>query len=478
MVLLVRDRQRIIDATVALDRHLDVVSRIFAGDLDPRADLRALHAAKLADTLVAAARTPLYRSWLPVLLREGILGRPLEEMLQRIPLLRKFDSSDRSYEAFSLPIRQFLHYYETSGTTGQPAATPKALDDLIINTVNIGEMWARLLTPRDVALILIITPLGPAPYQFEKVFEYLGIMSVRPWVDYIDGDYTKVLDLIDKLSVNVFVGAPSRLLAMIQFAVRQGRPVPRFEHLLLIAEQTGPAHLGQLSRLTGARAHVGTYGSSETGTTAVTCERSQLHLQLQSYIAELRDDRGTRLVDGSADSGELVVTTLDLPGRPLLRYRTGDLVEIDGQPCPCGLALPVVRTRGRASDVLTMPGGAVRQEFLETVLWSDQLPGPTVLNYMLVIQSDAIVCLVTTDVPADDGWARRMAQRIAPLFPIHRVAVRPVDVLSPLSSLSGDLGWKLSRVLDLTDERAWDRLPATLRAVVQATFKEIREVLR
>lgn len=473
MVLLVRDRKRTVDATAALDRHLDIIAQAFSGNLD----LRALHTRKLADTLVAASRSPLYRSWLPSLIEEGILGRPVEEVLPRIRLLDKFDSNARSYEAFSLPIYRFLHYYETSGTTGQPAATPKALDDLIINTVNIGEMWARLLTPRDVALILIIAPLGPAPYQFEKVFEYLGIMSVKPWVDYIDGDYTKVLDLIDKLSVSVFVGAPSRLLAMIQFAVRHGRPIPQFKHLLLIAEQTGPAHLGQLSRLTGARAHVGTYGSSETGTTAVTCEHSQLHLQLQSYIVELHDERGTRLVDGSADSGELVVTTLDLPGRPLLRYRTGDLVEIDGRPCPCGLALPVVRTKGRATDVLAMPGGVVRQESLEEALWSDQTPGPTVLNYMLVIRDDAIVCLVTTDVPADDGWARQVAGRLAPLFPTHRVAVRPVDVLSPLSSLSGDLGWKLSRVLDLRDERAWDRLAAPLRAVVRDALDEVREVL-
>src|SRR5690606_22281968 len=136
-----------------------------------------------------------------------------------------------------------------------------------------------------------------------------------------------------------------------------------------------------------------------------------------------------------------------------------------------------VRTKGRATDVLAMPGGVVRQESLEEALWSDQTPGPTVLNYMLVIRDDAIVCLVTTDVPADDGWARQVAGRLAPLFPTHRVAVRPVDVLSPLSSLSGDLGWKLSRVLDLRDERAWDRLAAPLRAVVRDALDEVREVL-
>src|SRR5262249_33200852 len=155
-------------------------------------------------------------------------------------------------------------------------------------------------------------------------------------VDYIDGDYCKVLRLVDELPANVFVGAPSRLLAMIQFAVRHGLPAPRFDRLLLIAEQTGPSFLCHLERLTGAVAFVGSYGSSETGTVSACCEHGRLHLQLQSYLLELHDERGARLVDGGRDEGELVVTTLDLLGRPLLRYRTGDLIEVDSEPCPCG----------------------------------------------------------------------------------------------------------------------------------------------
>jgi len=71
---------------------------------------------------------------------------------------------------------------------------------------------------------------------------------------------------------------------MIHFALRNGEEVPRFERLLLMAEQTGPAFLRHLERLTGARAYVACYGSSETGTVAVTCEQGQLHVQSQSYL--------------------------------------------------------------------------------------------------------------------------------------------------------------------------------------------------
>jgi phenylacetate-CoA ligase len=369
-MLLLRDLLRQADAEMHLKRHLDVVADAHTG----RIDLGELHAAKLANILPYAAKAPLYRDWLPQLLDRAHTDKPstelltdipvlVTELLRDIPLLVKGDSRTIGYDTLALPMGQFLHYYETSGTTGPPMAAPKALEDLIANTVNIGEMWARLLKPSDVALILIIAPLGPAPYQFEKVFEYLGMMSVRPWVEYIDGDYTRVLDLIDTLSVNVFVGAPSRLLAMIQFAARHHRPIPHFDHVLLLAEQTGAAQLRHLSHLTSGHVCVGTYGSSETGTIAVTCEHSQLHLQMQSYILELIDDQGIRLIDGSADSGELVVTTLDLISRPLLRYRTGDLIEVDGGQCPCGLALPVIRTRGRAKPKFPLGGGALNTAY-------------------------------------------------------------------------------------------------------------------
>jgi phenylacetate-CoA ligase len=482
-MLLLRNEKVRVEAADRLNRHITLIEEVFAG----KRDLRALHAAKLADALAAASRSKLYANLLPEWTNEetkksiaiGHMLDPdilLDKVFTALPLLDKRDLSRCGYDALARKTTEFLHYYESSGTTSDPIAAPKALDDLLVNTANIGEMWGRLLSPDDVALILIIAPLAPAPYQFEKVLEYLGVMSFRPWVDYIDGNYTKVLQLVHDLSANVFVGAPSRLLAMIQFALRRGMPAPRFDHLLLIAEQTGPSFLRHLERLTGAQAYVGSYGSSETGTIAVTCERGQLHLQMQSYLLELHTEDGIRTVDGTSDHGELVVTTLDLPARPLLRYRTGDLVEVDGKPCACGLALPVMRTQGRAQDVLMMPGGTVRQNDLEAALWADGVPGPMVLNYMLVIRGEEIVCLVTTNQPADTTWASETAQRLGVLFPTQRLTVRPVDVLSPLSSLSGDLGWKLSRVLDLGDERMWCRLPAPVAAVVRETVDQFREV--
>jgi phenylacetate-CoA ligase len=137
------------------------------------------------------------------------------------------------------------------------------------------------------------------------------------------------------------------------------------------------------------------------------------------------------------------------------------------------VAAPVMRTLGRSSDVLTMANSGVRQEDLEEALWADGLPEPHVLNYMLVLKGDDVVCLVTTDREGDDAWNELVGRRIAPLFNGSNVAVRQVDALPPLASLGSYVGWKLSRVLDLGDPRMWERLPAPIGEVVARTLAQI-----
>lgn len=476
-MLLLRDKAARTDNARLLERHLAVIRGVHAGTCD----LPALYAAKLIDTLAVAARSRLYadslREWRDADLVARTRGLSPAAVLDRIfaglPLLGRGELRRQSRDAFTRNTGEFLHYYESSGTTGDPVAAPKAVDDLVVNTVNIGEMWGRVIGVRDRALNLINGPFAPAGYQFEKVLEYLGVMSLRLWVDNVTGDYTRVLRLIRELSVNTYVGSPSRLLEMIHFALRNAEPLPPFDHLLLMAEQSGPGLVRHLERLTGATAYVGCYGASETGTIAVTCEYGRMHLQTQSYLLELRDEAGIRRVDGTADRGELVVTTLDLPARPLIRYCTGDLVEVDGGPCGCGLAPPVLRTLGRQQDVLAMADGGVRQDDFEAALWGDDSPGPTVLNYMLVLRGADVVCLVTTDRAAGPAWAEGTAGRLGALFPGRTFAVRTVDVLPPLASLGSYVGWKLSRVLDLGDPGMWERLPAPIDQVVRKALADI-----
>jgi phenylacetate-CoA ligase len=477
--MLFSDRKVRADYADFVDRQIAAVRRAHAGE----EDLPALHADKLIRTLVAAADSRQFGTVLAGWRDEETVVRAradepeafVEKMLAELAVLGRAEFRSGSRAVFTRPMGEFLHYYESSGTTGDPVAAPKALDDLAANTINIGEMWGRVLTPADSALILINGPFAPAGYQFEKVMEYLGVLSLRLWVDNVTGDYTRILRLLRELSISTYVGSPSRLLEMLHFAYRHGEPLPRFRWLLLMAEQAGPSLLRHLERLTGAKAFVGSFGSSETGTTAATCEQGRLHLQVQSYLFELADSHGIRPVGAGQDEGELVVTCLDLRARPLLRYQTGDLVEVSGIPCPCGVALPVVRTLGRAHDVMRL-GDGVRQEDVESALWSENSPEPgrfTVLNYMLVLRGPDIVCLLTTDREPEEPGLDAVRRRLAALFDGHNLSVRTVPTLPPLASLGSYLGWKLSRLVDLDDPAMTDRLPPPIAEVVRVSLAEI-----
>jgi phenylacetate-CoA ligase len=54
--------------------------------------------------------------------------------------------------------------------------------------------------------------------------------------------------------------------------------------------------------------------------------------------------------------GELVLTHLRHRAAPLLRFRTGDHVELRTSPCPCGRTSPRVRCVGRTDDMLIVRG--------------------------------------------------------------------------------------------------------------------------
>ena len=87
-------------------------------------------------------------------------------------------------------------------------------------------------------------------------------------------------------------------------------------------------------------------GMTELGPTGVSCpQRDGVHLIEAEFIFEEID-------------GELVATNLGRWGSPLIRYRTGDRVELRREPCACGS--PFVKAvgglQGRLDDMFTLRG--------------------------------------------------------------------------------------------------------------------------
>jgi phenylacetate-CoA ligase len=69
----------------------------------------------------------------------------------------------------------------------------------------------------------------------------------------------------------------------------------------------------------------------------------------------------------------------------LIRYRTGDLVVADTEPCPCGRELLKLKggILGRADDMVTIRGNNVYPSSLEAILRAF----PTIAEYRITVQT-------------------------------------------------------------------------------------------
>lgn len=93
------------------------------------------------------------------------------------------------------------------------------------------------------------------------------------------------------------------------------------------------------------------YGARECGGMAPSCPEGRLHWSSDHALCEIVREDGSPAEPG--ETGDLIVTPFDNFAMPFIRYRIGDRLAFDPEPCPCGVRLPVVRlAAGRTSETI------------------------------------------------------------------------------------------------------------------------------
>ncbi len=151
------------------------------------------------------------------------------------------------------------------------------------------------------------------------------------------------------------------------------------------------------------------YGLSEVIGPGVASEcitaADGLHVNEDHFLVETLDPlTGQPVPDGTP--GELTFTTVTKEALPLLRYRTGDIAALRGDPCPCGRTLVrMSKVMGRKDDMLVIRGVNVYPSEVERVLLGEQAVAP---DYLLVIDEreggrDLIACCERITGRSDDS---------------------------------------------------------------------------
>ena len=126
------------------------------------------------------------------------------------------------------------------------------------------------------------------------------------------------------------------------------------------------------------------YGLTEISGPGVAfeCEEQKgMHINEDHFYVEVIDPKtGEVLPEG--EKGELVFTSLDKEGFPLLRYRTKDICVLTRQKCSCGRThVRMSKPMGRSDDMMIIRGVNVFPSQIETVLLNQ---GYTP-NYQIVV---------------------------------------------------------------------------------------------
>ncbi|HDT11462.1 MAG TPA: phenylacetate--CoA ligase family protein, partial [bacterium] len=130
---------------------------------------------------------------------------------------------------------------------------------------------------------------------------------------------------------------------------------------------------------------ISTYGITELATSFCECVLSKGgHIHPELIYVEIIDDDGNPVPDGV--EGEVVATTFNVEGMPLIRFKTGDIsFIIDDGICGCGLkSKRLGPVTGRKKQKLKIKGTSVYPQTIVNVL--DQLE--YVDNYVLIATSD------------------------------------------------------------------------------------------
>ncbi len=126
------------------------------------------------------------------------------------------------------------------------------------------------------------------------------------------------------------------------------------------------------------------YGLSDIfGACAGSCEeKSGIHIEEDHMLVEVIDPKTGEPVD-EGERGELVLTTLKKRARPLIRFRTGDIVTYTNELCGCGRTHKRLHgIHGRTDDMLIIKGVNIFPSDVEAVVRGmDNLTG----EYRLIV---------------------------------------------------------------------------------------------
>jgi len=286
------------------------------------------------------------------------------EDLTLLPFTAKEDIQKQNEDFLCVDKKQIIEYTSTSGTLGSPvsvALTENDLQRLAYNEYN-SFITADGSADDIYQLMLTLDRQFMAGIAYHMGIRKLGgsIIRVGPGVPALQWE------IIQRQKPTIIVAVPSFILKLTQYAKEHNIDINKtsVKKAVCIGENIRNPDLS--SNILGKKIAeawtiqlYSTYASTEMQTAFTECSAGcGGHLNPELLIVEVLDENNKPVAANTP--GEITITTLDVEGMPLLRYKTGDICMYFNEPCTCGRnTLRLSPILGRKKQMIKFKGTTI-----------------------------------------------------------------------------------------------------------------------
>jgi phenylacetate-CoA ligase len=295
------------------------------------------------------------------------------EDLQLLPVTTKEDLQKYNDDFRCVPVTKIIDFATTSGTLGEPVTfglTDADLERLAYNEA-ISFDCAGIKEGDIVQLMTTIDRRFMAGLAY-----FLGLRKMKVGVIRVGAGIPELQwDSILKYKPTYLITVPSFLLKLIEYAEAHHIDYNNsgIKGAICIGEslRNQDFSMNTLSKKITDQWRIplfSTYASTEMSTAFTECEHAVGgHHHPELIIVEVLDENNQPVKNG--ESGELTFTTLGIEAMPLLRFKTGDIVQLHTDPCKCGRnTLRVGPIVGRKQHMIKYKGTTLYPPAMNDVL--------------------------------------------------------------------------------------------------------------
>ncbi|HSV42645.1 MAG TPA: AMP-binding protein, partial [Methanomassiliicoccales archaeon] len=255
--------------------------------------------------------------------------------LLRVPVTEPGDLAAEPYHFLCVSQKNVMRAFSTSGTSGQRKRLFYTQEDVL----NIVDSIASALRNTGMTKEDTLQIMFPAISAWDPSLMLDGACKVAGLRSKVCSvvDVEEQIKAIRESKAKVMIGLTSFIYRVTMLA-QQKHDLRQFglKAIICSSEPLSEAMRREIEAAWGCKA-LTQYGMTEMGlATSIECfAQDGLHIDEGNYMAECIDPvSGQRAKD--RQPGELVWTSFNMKGSPLLRYRSYDLSCYISPPCGCG----------------------------------------------------------------------------------------------------------------------------------------------